>query len=181
MKSLKLPIFFLSCCIALASCDSEEVAPADDIMSQELSQEASSGAETTHYNATLNLGEPGLTLVLSCDESILMATKGTLRIGITTVINHNRAVLHLTGNISNLVFTDVKTGERYVGAWVFNRTDHYIMPALYPYHSINKIRIVLTTPGKENNVMFKTDLHTKLDAEGNLIVYRDNDSAECYK
>lgn len=183
MKSLNLKALLpiLAICFAITSCDLEEAVPADSVMSEEVSLNASSGAMVYKDKYELDFSEGYWYLYTGCTEEPLRITDGIWRTHFTIVYNNNKAMIHYHTNTSNFKLLDELTGMRYTGSWVSKTKQQYDIPDFYPYHFKNSLSFVIATSGKGNNIMVKADFHIKVDADGNVTTYTDNYRADCQK
>lgn len=184
MKSLNrialLPV--LAVCIAFTSCESNEVAPTDQLVSQDITRNASSGATVYRDTYQIDFGEEqGWSFASECNDEYLSITDGVWRIQSTIIQNKNKVTIEYHSNISNFKLLNETTGVSYSGSYGNRFTQHYQIPSFYPYQFKESVQIILTTPGRGNNIAIKGNFHISVDANGNVKTYLDNFSSDCQK
>jgi hypothetical protein len=170
----------LALCLALISCESEEVAPVDSVMSGTITQHASSGATVNKSKEVIDFGEEQDWYFLTpCGEYRIL--EGVQQIHVMVVENKNKLTVHFHLNNSNFRVINEATGVTYVGNNTINSTEHITKPNDFPYSFKESFRSVLTAPGKDNNIMLKFDYILRINADGSVRVEAENIIVDCEK
>ncbi|PRY10132.1 hypothetical protein CLV24_11549 [Pontibacter ummariensis] len=181
MKNFRLNVMvpLLALCLVLISCESEEVAPVDPVMSEAITQDASSGAIVYKSKEVIDFGEEEWYFLTPCGEYRIL--EGVQQINFMVVENKNKLNIHFHLNNSNFRVINESTGVTYVGNNTINVTEHITKPTGFPYTIKESFRSVLTVPGSDNNVMLKFDYILWINADGSIKIAAETISVDCEK
>ena len=182
MKNLRLKVMvpLVAFCLTLISCDSEEVAPVDSVMSEAIAQQASSGAIVNKSKEVIDFGE-AQDWYFSTPCGVFRILEGVQQINFMVVENDNKITVHFHLNNSNFRVINEATGVTYVGNNTINVTEHITKPDAFPYSFKESFRSVLTAPGKDNNIMLKFDYILRIEADGSVKVEAEDIIVDCEK
>ena len=180
LNSLLLTGFLL---IIAASCKkaelvdtSEKEQPAAAI---ENASAAAHAAQVTKYKTTIDLSDPQWREYNACTGELINIIKGTWHIDLHYITNGNRFTLIDRSNVSGYKLINLTTGVEYTGSYVSNTSFTGDITSEYPIQLTEKTKILLTTPGNDNNGSYFADLHITINSNGELTAFFDNFRGGC--
>ena len=184
MKKFKLSTLFLavSVLMVITSCKKTEVDPvAPKNSSTDDSQNTlKSAAQVYYFSRTIDLSAPGWSEFNACTGEPLKVVKGIWHLDFHMVINGNRGTLIDRSNVSDYKLIDETTGVEYTGSYVSNYSETgSVNGSGFPYEYSGHGKILLTTPGKDNNGQLLIDVHGTVNANGEWTVDSYNVRSDC--
>jgi hypothetical protein len=178
MNQLKVFSVIAITTFSFVSCEKTTVGPASGVQ-QEIPATSASAATVSKFFTVIDLSGPNWVEYNACNGDYIHVVKGVWRIEQTVMINGSRLTVQFHSNTSNYKLLDQTTGIAYTGSYSSNETYTTDIIIGQPAQITGTLKILLTTPGKDNNGQYLVDYHATLNANGVLTVDFTNQRAGC--
>jgi hypothetical protein len=189
MKSLKLNTLLLTgfFLIIAASCKKTELVAASESKQSAAAIEnalatanaASTAAQIYKDKTIIDLSDPQWREYNACTGELINIIKGIWHIDLHYMTNGNRFTLIDRSNVSGYKLINLTTGVEYTGSYISNTNFTGDITGEYPIQLTEKTKILLTTPGNNNNGSYFADFHITINANGELTAFVDNFRGGC--
>ena len=178
MKQLKLFSVIVIMTFSFISCEKTALVSSSGIQQQPASKPATAATVTKLIN-TIDLSAPGWSEFNACNGNFINVVKGIWHIEQTFITNGTRLTIQLHSNVSNYKLVDQTTGIAYTGSYTSNEVLNMNYIIGQPGELTGTIKILLTTPGKDNNGKYIVNYHVTINANGIITVDFTNLRSEC--
>ena len=179
--NLNTMLLAISVLLVITSCKKTEV---DPVAPKSSSTDGSlstlkSAAQVYHYRYTIDLSAPGWSEYNGCSGGGVKVLKGIWHQNFQFTFNGNRGTFIDNSNTSDYKLIDLTTGVQYTGSYISTFSEAWNIIDGSSGEWTGTMKILLTTPGPNNNGELLVDYHATITPNGEMTIYFYNQRVGC--